>query len=132
MKKISIFLMGLIAGVVPTAFASSLIFSDVSEGDWYYSAVNNLSDMGIVEGYEDGTYRPSNDVNRAEMAVILDRLNDAIRNGCIYEEDKHDLGILEDPDDTQFFLDGDTVYLGDWEEYTCENGNIGGETWDPE
>ena len=132
MKKLPWVLLGVAITAIPTAIAATVMFSDISEDDWYYEAVQNLQELGIVEGYEDGTYQAENDVNRAEMAVMLDRLTDSIRNGCIYKEDEHDLGLTEDPDGMLIFLDGDTVYEGDWEEYTCENGNIGGETWDPE
>lgn len=67
------FLIGLVAGVVPTAFAASMTFSDVPESVWYYDSVSSLYDRGIVEGYTDNTYRPDNPINRAEMAVILER-----------------------------------------------------------
>jgi hypothetical protein len=73
MKKLPIFLLGLLLGTIPTAFAVSMTFSDVSEDAWYYTSVSSLYNSGIVEGYTDNTYRPENSVNRAEMAVMLDK-----------------------------------------------------------
>ncbi|MEE0435717.1 MAG: VWA domain-containing protein, partial [Peptococcaceae bacterium] len=41
-------------------------FSDVSASDWYGTTVATLSKMGIVKGYEDGTFRPNAPITRAE------------------------------------------------------------------
>ncbi len=41
------------------------------EGTDYESAVEALVELGIVNGYEDGTYRPGQTVSRAEMAKLL-------------------------------------------------------------
>ena len=45
-------------------------YSDVKKGDWYYAAVSTLSNMGILNGYNDGTFRPNNTITRAEFAKI--------------------------------------------------------------
>ena len=41
------------------------------DGTDYESAVEALVELGIVNGYEDGTYRPEQNVSRAEMAKLL-------------------------------------------------------------
>lgn len=46
-------------------------FSDVSAGDWYYQSVTLLSSLGILNGYEDGTFRPNQTITRAEFVTIL-------------------------------------------------------------
>lgn len=48
-------------------------FSDVSADDWYGTTVATLADMGIVKGYEDGTFRPNASITRAEFAAIATR-----------------------------------------------------------
>ena len=45
-------------------------FSDVS-GHWAEARIEQLKAEGIASGYPDGTYRPENQVTRAEMAVFL-------------------------------------------------------------
>ena len=45
-------------------------FADTSN---IYAAV--LSDHGIVEGYEDGTFRPDRSLTRAELSAIVWRIN---------------------------------------------------------
>ena len=45
-------------------------YSDVAETAWYNNAVSTLSRMGILGGYEDGTFRPNDSITRAEFAKI--------------------------------------------------------------
>lgn len=57
-------------------FAVGNFFKDVKENEWYGQAVKKLNEKGILKGYSDNTFRPDNNVNRAELAVIIDRLLD--------------------------------------------------------
>ena len=45
-------------------------FDDVSSTDWFAYAVEVAADEGIVEGYDDGDFRPGNNITRAEVAAI--------------------------------------------------------------
>lgn len=45
-------------------------FSDVSGDDWFYTHVGTAVSEGIVEGYDDNTFRPAQNVNRAEALKI--------------------------------------------------------------
>ena len=45
-------------------------FSDIA-GHWAEAWIEDLYDEGITSGFPDGTYRPENQVTRAEMAVFL-------------------------------------------------------------
>lgn len=47
--------------------------SDVNDSEVYYDAVNTLSVMGIINGYEDGTFKPNQNVTRAEFTAMLMR-----------------------------------------------------------
>ena len=46
-------------------------FSDVNEGDWYYSNVMRAVELGILSGYSDGTFRPMNNITRRDFAIML-------------------------------------------------------------
>ncbi len=46
-------------------------FSDVSLTDENYDAIKYVKDFGFVDGYEDGTYKSDNKINRAEFVKIL-------------------------------------------------------------
>ena len=46
-------------------------FTDCTDGSWYADAVLWASENKIVDGYSDGTYKPTKAVTRQEMAKIL-------------------------------------------------------------
>ena len=50
-------------------------FSDVASGDWYNAAISTMVKLGIVKGYEDGTFRPNEPISRAEFAAIAARFD---------------------------------------------------------
>ena len=52
----------------------SLEFTDVPGNSWYYSYIGAASELGIVTGYEDGTFKPEDDITRADSFVIFDRI----------------------------------------------------------
>ena len=49
---------------------------DADPDAWYYNAMLWASCTGIMQGYEDGTYRPNRAITRQEMATILLRMAD--------------------------------------------------------
>lgn len=51
----------------------ALSFDDVESGTWYFDAVAWASAVGIVNGYEDGTFHPNAYITRQEMALMLAR-----------------------------------------------------------
>ncbi|WP_458411768.1 S-layer homology domain-containing protein [Schinkia sp. CFF1] len=57
-----------------TASISNPNFKDVHTNDWYYSSVAALADLGLVGGYEDGTFQPNKKITRAEIAALLTRV----------------------------------------------------------
>ena len=46
-------------------------FSDLPNDHWSYEYVQTLSDKGIINGYDDGTFKPNQAVTRAEFATIF-------------------------------------------------------------
>jgi hypothetical protein len=44
------------------------------DGHWAREAVNGAAAYGILEGYPDGTFRPDENITRAETATILNRV----------------------------------------------------------
>lgn len=69
-KKTLVVSLALAASMAASAF-SAFAFSDVSGGEWYAEAVDSMSAKGLVNGYEDGTFRPNDNISRAEVAKIL-------------------------------------------------------------
>lgn len=48
-------------------------FSDVSSGAWYAKAIHWANKSQIVKGYEDGTFRPNDNIVRQDIVVLLYR-----------------------------------------------------------
>ena len=66
--------------VASVALATGLLlttagaFSD-TEGHWAEGAINKWSqEYNIIQGYEDGTFRPDGEVMRSEFAVLVTRM----------------------------------------------------------
>ena len=46
-------------------------FSDVSRTHKYYTSISYMNETGVVQGYDDGTFKPDNPINRAEVLKII-------------------------------------------------------------
>lgn len=53
--------------------AAAVKFKDVAAGDWFYGVVGAASQAGLIEGFEDGTFKPQANITREEMAVMIAR-----------------------------------------------------------
>jgi len=62
------------------------IFKDVKEGDYASLAIQNLRDLGIITGYEDGSYRPNDSINRAEFLHTITKAVEADLTGKLYSD----------------------------------------------
>ena len=56
---------------------TELPFVDVAEGDWYYDAVADVYDAGLMTGIDGTHFAPNQKLARAQFALILYRLNDS-------------------------------------------------------
>lgn len=69
--------MKLLKSILATALFFSLSlstfanFNDVDESALYFKGIKYLEDLGVVQGYPDGSFRPNHEVNRAEMLKIV-------------------------------------------------------------
>ncbi len=62
-------------------------FEDVDMDAWYAGYVAGLKDLGIVEGNPDGTYEPSEEINRAEFLQMSVNLYLYLMDGMQEEAD---------------------------------------------
>lgn len=53
--------------------AHTAALSDMA-GQWYEVEISSATEAGLVNGYEDGSFRPNEFVSREELAVILSRV----------------------------------------------------------
>ncbi len=59
--------------MVATSVSVFAAFPDVPDTVSYEEAVSALNQLGIITGYEDGTFKPDNNVTRAEFTAMLMR-----------------------------------------------------------
>ena len=52
----------------------SVEFSDVPKDHFYYMSITAAASSGLVNGYEDGTFRPDKTITRAEVVTVINRL----------------------------------------------------------
>ena len=62
------------AMILSMSAISTLAYTDVAEGTVVSEAVSILSNLNILTGFEDGTFRPAETVTRAQMAAIICRV----------------------------------------------------------
>ncbi len=50
-------------------------FSDVTEANspWSFEAIIEMTDVGLFEGFSDGTFRPKDAMSRGQIAVLMER-----------------------------------------------------------
>ncbi|MFA4891664.1 MAG: S-layer homology domain-containing protein, partial [Candidatus Gracilibacteria bacterium] len=107
------------------AFAGS--FPDVPEDHVNYKAIQYLKDHGYIGGYGDLTFKPENEINRAEATrIIVSALNIAQDNEAVvlfgdvpkdqwffpYVMGAYKAGIVSGDDDGKF-RPGDTINLAE-------------------
>lgn len=61
--------------MLPCASVSAREFSDVPITATYYTAVDKLSNLGVIQGREDGNFAPEAQTTRAEFCAFLARAN---------------------------------------------------------
>ncbi len=57
----------------PSVNATSKPFSDVELGVWYSNPIIWAKNIGIIDGHDDGTFRPTNTMPREQIALIMYR-----------------------------------------------------------
>lgn len=91
-------------------------FSDVKPGKWYSDYVARAAEIGIVEGYPDGTFRPDKEVTREEAVTILGRYYKLNAPETVYTST-----IL-----VTYFPHTDTAEIADWaQKWVYEGMRIG-------
>lgn len=68
MKKLISFI--IVITILITIFCNSFAFSDTGS-HWAKSYIEQLTGMGAIKGYTDGTFRPDKTITRAEFTAIL-------------------------------------------------------------
>ncbi|ATF12004.1 sugar-binding protein,S-layer protein [Brevibacillus brevis X23] len=59
------------AGMVSQSSANKGRFFDVADNYWAVNSIHQASAAGMMSGYPDGTFRPSANITRAEIAAVI-------------------------------------------------------------
>ena len=73
MKKLRTLGMTLATTLLSSSLALAVSFSDIEE-HWGRKAIDDLVSKKIINGYEDGTFRPDNKITREEVAALICRM----------------------------------------------------------
>jgi len=63
------------------------IFSDVSANAWYAGYIAIAYSQGLLQGFPDGTFRPSQPISREEIAAMLARTGAVMEEGAMSYSD---------------------------------------------
>ena len=75
-------------------------YSDCNSDLWCNNAISTLSNMGIIDGFSDGTFRPNTNITRAQACVIVNRaLGRAPDEDRLLDEDEMITWPDNNPDD---------------------------------
>lgn len=50
---------------------NDIIFTDINNMQWSYNSIISIANKGIINGYDDNTFKPQNYMQRQEIATIL-------------------------------------------------------------
>ncbi len=75
----------MIMGVVSVASAKT--YTDVKATDTYADAIDALSSLKILDGFEDGNFKADGTLTRAQAAKIVAIVHNAATNGAIKDQD---------------------------------------------
>lgn len=70
LKKVISAVIALAMSVSSVAMAAPK-FSDVADTAASANAINALASLGVISGYDDGTFKPDNNITRAEVATMV-------------------------------------------------------------
>ena len=93
-----------------TAFGD-MMFTDVNEGYWAREYIDTMVNVGIMSGYDDGTFRPNDKVNKVQAVVMISKLlyvgqseitsarekyEEFLKNYNLTEDEKNNMSVIMD------------------------------------
>ncbi|MEO1445437.1 MAG: S-layer homology domain-containing protein, partial [Cyanobacteria bacterium J06635_11] len=78
-QLVSIAMEGL--GQAPQGAVSSAPYPDVPASRWSAAKIQKAQELGIVSGYPDGSFKPTQEVTRAELIAIMNKAAEYRNNG---------------------------------------------------
>jgi N-acetylmuramoyl-L-alanine amidase len=57
------------------------LYTDVSDDRWSYADIKAVTELGLMGGHPDGSFKPTDPVTREQMAAILNRFYKLLKGG---------------------------------------------------
>ena len=75
MRKFTVFLLTLIMLVPSTSASAATVegYTDISPDDWYYNAIQYVTELGLFSGTSETTFSPNETMTRAMAMTVLGR-----------------------------------------------------------
>lgn len=96
-------------GLMAQVYAAKISFKDVKSSDWYASTVTRLVELGGIGGYPDGTFKPKQNMSRAEfIKTVVGSLGLKVEDSKTshwadnYVKKALELGIIEEAEKSNF------------------------------
>lgn len=74
LKKILAMVLALVMSLSLMATAGAAQFPDVDDSNPYKTAIDVLDELKVFQGFEDGSFKPTDTLNRAQAAVLVYRI----------------------------------------------------------
>ncbi len=74
LKKILALVLALVMSLSLMATAGAAQFPDVDDSNPYKTAIDVLDELKVFQGFEDGSFKPTDTLNRAQAAVLVYRI----------------------------------------------------------
>lgn len=85
-------------------------FTDIKTEDYYYTNIQQIFEAGVTSGYPDGTYRPKQEINRAEFSAMLARiLKEQLKEEAEKEEAEKEEVETDEPTDEENLVTEDQL-----------------------
>lgn len=88
LKKVLALVLAVVMIMGTVAVASAKDYKDVKSADNYAEAIDILSSLGILDGFEDGTFKADGRLTRAQAAKIVAIVHNAATTGAIKGQDE--------------------------------------------
>ena len=83
LKKVLALVLAVVMIMGTVAVASAKTYTDVKSSDNYADAIDILSTLGILDGFEDGTFKSEGNLNREQAAKLVAIVHNAATNNKI-------------------------------------------------
>jgi hypothetical protein len=72
---------------------SSAKYKDIDKNDWSAGAIGAAVKAGLIDGFEDGTFKPNSEITREQMAVMIARAQNYVNQTTDVSKNSSQVGM---------------------------------------